>query len=87
MTLSSAPYSDQEWATTIFPAIAANHTLEKLDVTDCCGVGGGLVYDAVMELLHVNTHIYLNLDGTDLSLYEMRDKLIRKQAWKEPMED
>lgn len=65
--LLNAPYTNQEWASTILPALQSNHCLRELDLCGCQGVDGGLVYDALLVLLNFNTCItHISLHGTPL---------------------
>lgn len=68
LNLGCAPYTQDEWAATIFPALIGNHSLQKLDLHMCEGVSGKAVYDAIMKFLALNTStIKICLDGTPLA--------------------
>lgn len=67
LSLGGAPYSHEEWAGIILPALAINHSLQKLDLAKCPRVEGGIVYDALLDLLDSNTSItHIDLSGTPL---------------------
>lgn len=57
LSLNSAPYNKQKWASTILPALESNHSLQQLKVHHCQEVDGGLVFDAILDLLEANTSI------------------------------
>lgn len=65
--LRSAPYTKEEWAKTIIPALANNCCLQELDLEACPGVDAELVHDALLELLKDNKEITsIKLEGTPL---------------------